>query len=854
MRLSRRLLIPPLAAALGLSGALGLVGATAAHAGTSTTVPNLTGFDQMALDSPDGYVFLSGSVGNTPAIAVTSLSGQYVTTLDLGDGPQGIALDGSTLYAALSSEDEIGVIDASGATPAQASTIALPPGDAPVSVAVQSGELWVSYAASGAGNDGIGEIDLSTGAFESVSAGWLDAPQLAADPSDSGVVVAVSQTQAATFSTTGSSPTQTATSAGLANGCTNLRQLAVVPGGAQFLAACGFPYSVDALSTTSLTVVSSYPTGAYPEAVAVASDGTLAAAISTGIQVYRPDGTEINVLRPSPGVAYGGLALSADGSELYAVTGFGSGPYDLDVFGSPEVTGSTVTLNGSSSVLAGTPVTLTGKLALAAGAPQAGTPITITRTLTNGTPVTLPATATTDATGDFSVTDTPPGAGTYTYTASYAGSAAIAPATSEFTTIVTLVSATLSLQPASAAVIAGSPVTLTGTLSYRAGAPAQGTPVSVSRLNPNGTTTPISGVTTSDASGDFTVTDDTATATGSYTYTASVGATQTTTSAQATATVSVALNPATLSLSGPASEAPGKAFSIAGKLSLGSGPPATGTPVTVSRKNPNGSSTPISVKTGTSGSFSISQDLSTLGNYTYTASVPATSTTTAATTTYKVTVAKATPTLTLSTGASTAIYQSTIHVTTHLGSAGTNRTVSIYAQLVGTGTRKLLKTARVNGSGNLTISYPDATRNVIFTTTFSGDAQYNARSASKRVGVDARVSMASSGWYTAAKYDGATFRVFHHTGHLNVTVTVTPNKRGEHLNIVIEQLYDGSWSFFTPQTTSHTLNSASKLSGYVTLTQATGGYFRLRAVFVPTSKDVTNVSYYSGWFYFHVVK
>jgi hypothetical protein len=44
------------------------------------------------------------------------------------------------------------------------------------------------------------------------------------------------------------------------------------------------------------------------------------------------------------------------------------------------------------------------------------------------------------------------------------------------------------------------------------------------------------------------------------------------------------------------------------------------------------------------------------------------------------------------------------------------------------------------------------------------------------------------------------------------------------------------------------------MAGYLTLTGVTGGYFRLSAVFVPGSKDVTNVSYHSGWFFFSVVK
>jgi 5-hydroxyisourate hydrolase-like protein (transthyretin family) len=866
LRLSRRLLVPPLAAALGLAGTLGLATATAAHADTTTTVQNLTGFDQMAVDSADGYVFLSGSVSGTSAIAVTNLSGQYVTTLDSGAGAAGLALDGSTLYAVLRTQDAIGVIDASG-TPTQTTTIKLPAGDTPISIAVQSGALWVSYANTSVSfeNGGVGEINPSTHAFQPVATGLYEAPTLAADPSDSGVLVAATSIGLNVFDTAVTPVTQT--SGGLPGGCSNLWQIAVAPGGAQFMIACSFPYEIVASSTaTPGTISSTYVTGAYPAAVAVANDGTVIAGLygegNTGIQVFSPNGTEINAIQPPGGMVAGaGIALSPDGSKLYVVSDSGSSPYSLNVYDSPEVTRSTLTLTGPSTQTPGTSVTLTGQLAFAAGAPPVGTPITITRTPSNGTPTTLAATATTDANGDFTVTDTPPGIGSYTYTASYAGSSATAgspataAATAGFTTAVALINTTLTLGPGTASVIKGNPVTLNGNLSFASGKPAPGTPVSVSRLNPNGTTTPITGVTTSDASGDFAVTDDTATATGTYTYTVSVAATQTTASAQATAQVTVTLNPATLALRGPSSVLSGKTFLVSGTLSLGSGTPATGTTITFTRKNPNGSSVAITgVKTAAGGTFGFSQNFSALGTYSYSASVPATATTTAATATFKVAVAKAAPALTLGTGASTALYDSTIHVTAHLGGSGTNRTVSIYYQLVGSGTRKLIETAKVNSSGNLTVSYPAATRNVIFTTTFSGDTQYNARSVSDRIGVDARLAMTNSGWYTSAEYIGVKFWVYHSTGHLNFAVTVTPDKHGETLELVGQQWYDNAWTTVPGDTFTYSLNGSSKVSGYLVLTDATGGYYRVRAVFVPSGKDVTNVSYYSGWFYFHVVK
>ncbi|MCW2929164.1 MAG: hypothetical protein JWM19_126 [Actinomycetia bacterium] len=63
-----------------------------------------------------------------------------------------------------------------------------------------------------------------------------------------------------------------------------------------------------------------------------------------------------------------------------------------------------------------------------------------------------------------------------------------------------------------------------------------------------------------------------------------------------------------------------------------------------------------------------------------------------------------------------------------------------------------------------------------------------------------------------------------------------------------------TWNAVPSDVFRFTLSSSSKASGFLTLTQASGAYYRLRAVVLPSSKDVTNVSYYSGWFYFKVVR
>jgi hypothetical protein len=220
-----------------------------------------------------------------------------------------------------------------------------------------------------------------------------------------------------------------------------------------------------------------------------------------------------------------------------------------------------------------------------------------------------------------------------------------------------------------------------------------------------------------------------------------------------------------------------------------------------------------------------------------------------------VTMTRQLPALTLSTRASTALYGSTIHVTAHLGRTYANRTVSLYARLAGTATRKLLKTDKVSSAGNLTTGYPRATRNVIFTVTFSGDSRYRPRSVSTRVGVDVRVSMSESGWSGSTKHKGTTYRVIQDRDFdfLNLTVSLTPSKPGEIMQVETQRSHDNGWPAEYTSTLDLDIQSNPML---ITLGQggATVAYYRVRAVISPGSKDVTNVNYHSSWFYYEVVK
>lgn len=879
MRLARRLLVPTLAA-LGLAGSLGLTAGPARSADTAGAPPTLATFGKVAVDSAARHIFVSDGVNGTSGITVTDLAGDYVATIDQGDAVTGMALspDGTQLWASLPGQDAVAEIDPAALT--QTATYPLGTGNVPYSLAAQSGKVWVSYQNSAPGSQGlIGHLTPgTTTSFEAdpelLPGGnfWYSAPELAADPLDGGTLVGatpdLSAPSVATFSVSGT-PSILDWSIGF-SACGSESDLAVMPGGTQFVMACAGGSTSDALySTANLSSASvSYPSAFVPSAVAVSPGGAVATGSSVDISAGMPGTPDVNVYAPGAPtlrnpytfdsylheLAFGGLAWSSDGSLLAVVTRTqvqSTFTYALQVISNPLLTTSTLSVGGTSNATPVQPITISGLLALSTGAPPAGTTITVTRTEAGSSAAPATFTTTTAADGSFTVSDTALPVGTYTYTASYAGDSATAAATGSQVVTVALSPSALTLS-GPGTVLTGTSVTLTGNLTV-AGTPAAGASVTVRRTNPGGSVTSLASQQT-DANGAFSVTD-TPPANGTYTYTASYAGDAGTSPTQATAQVTASLYATTLTLRGPSRVLPGQGFSISGAISFATSSITTGSPITITRKNPNGTTTTLpGLTTAPTGLFTITGKLSAFGTYIYTARYAGTAITDPATSTLAVTVAKGTPGLTLTAGAPTALYDSTIKVTAHLGTTGTNHTVSVYAQLVGSGVKRLLETATVNGSGNLVISYPAATRNVIFTAVFSGDALYNARSVSVRVGVAARVAMTNSGWYTSTKFDGMTFQVFHHTGHLNVTVTVTPNKRGETVDLIAQQWFNNKWNNITGDLFTGTLNGSSQVSGYLTLTNVTGDYFRLIAVFVPGSKDVTNVSYHSGWFYFSVVK
>jgi YVTN family beta-propeller protein len=326
-----KMLAPALALALGV---VGLPPLTSAHADTTTAL-QITSFYQIVADTAHGHLFISQGSSSQNHITVTNLAGKQVATISGQTGAMGIALspDGKTLYAALSGAHAVTAID----TTTLQQTASYPVGNAntPRDVAVQSGKVWVSYDTGTVGNASIGDIDLTaqspTFQTQAAMGGWYGAPEIAADPQDSGVLVASEPGQSPASVASYNVSVDPATVRGQSNffqNCENQQDLAVVPGGSEFVLACGWPYAHYRYRTDDLSQQGSYASTNYPAAVAFDAHGDVAAGTahnpsSPDIYVYHAGGdTPLNTYNlgaSSVNLEPRGLVWAADGSQLFAV-------------------------------------------------------------------------------------------------------------------------------------------------------------------------------------------------------------------------------------------------------------------------------------------------------------------------------------------------------------------------------------------------------------------------------------------------------------------------------------------------------------------------------------------------------
>ena len=289
--------------------------------------PTVTGFSHILVD-PTGHVFVTGGRASS-AIDVFNPDGTFDTAITGESGAGGMVLDGSTLYVARCRWGVIDEIDTD--TLARVGSFQAPVGGV-CDMAQAAGRLWFS-------ND----IDDQWGDLTSVS---LDSSHT--------VVTTTHQVYQEIFAAipahptwlamgnTFSSPT-TAEIQNVSNPASpvqvtskfdpsgsggELSDIAPAASADQLLMAADFPNDVQTFNTTDLGLAHSYPTGSYPNAVAVSPSGGQVAGGSdsgTGPDVYLFSAGGTAKLTdwsfPTAELLYPrGLAFSSDGSHIYAVT------------------------------------------------------------------------------------------------------------------------------------------------------------------------------------------------------------------------------------------------------------------------------------------------------------------------------------------------------------------------------------------------------------------------------------------------------------------------------------------------------------------------------------------------------
>ncbi|WP_046496309.1 hypothetical protein [Streptomyces odonnellii] len=422
----------PAATALAvLFSSAALVAGTAgpAAADSSKVLPVQSAGD-IVVDGVHKKVFVSDPTSDK--IVATDYTGTVLGTVTGLPGVHGLALspDSGQLYAAVTGEDRIVSVDTG--TYEATTSYALDGADAPADLEVVDGRIWFGYGAN------LGSLDIS-GAEPVVKLRQRSDVDvdgtvlLGADPAVPGVLAVGGSNALGVYDVSA----EGATLRGETRMENTVKQIDLTPDGTKVLTSWNdaSPYGLAAYSATDLTPLGGYPTGAYPNAVAIAPDGTIAGGSDSSydpdVHIFKPGSTK--PVRqydfPNTGntsgadlLAPGALAWAPDGSRVFAVSSNSLGTYSLRVLTDPAKSLPTLTVTAPASATRAKALTVKGKLTASVPLP-AGTPLTVTRTDLDSPSGKSLGTKTLGAGGAFSFTDTPPAGGKVTYKVSYAGSA-----------------------------------------------------------------------------------------------------------------------------------------------------------------------------------------------------------------------------------------------------------------------------------------------------------------------------------------------------------------------------------------------------------------------------------------------
>ena len=300
----------------------------------------------------------------------------------------------------------------------------------------------------------------------------------------------------------------------------------------------------------------------------------------------------------------------------------------------------------------------------------------------------------------------------------------------------------------------------------------------------------------------------------------------------------------TVTLTASAKASFGHPVTLSGTSLLPSGAADTA-PVTITRSGPGGTVTLPAVTPSPAGAFTVTNTPKAVGTYTYTATSGATS----ASATAK--VIQDTPTLSLTPGNSAVSYKTVVHLTATLGTTHVNRSLTIYAEVNGSGKDKVIASGKVNAKGQLAVTYT-ALESTAFRVVYTGDADDAPVHASAVLSVRAQVQEALTGQYGTKKSGRTTYLLYHRAGKVTVVIAVTPGHPGGCVEVETQEFYKGAWHA-SAKTGCATLNPGSKATVYLTVGKAVlGSPYRVLADYLGDSPE--NASSASSWRYFMVEK
>ncbi len=296
-------------------------------------------FGAVVVDAAHHHVFVSLPSAN--AIDVFDESGDLLGTIPHVYGAWGMVVVGPYLYVAESTTGEVVRLTLSGANPPATVASGL---NEPSELVGAGGKLWVALAGDdGQWEDSVVSINPSTGAVTPIPV-EIDYPDLAAAPGNPKTLYVDEDGQSPgeiyAFDVATNPATETLD---VREDDSNIQDMAVSPDGTRVIPAAGSPYEFQELSASTLQPDGLiYPAQPYPDAVATSSSDLLATGLDLGtpdISVFKfgvPQAIFTANTNPAPNgiqeVLPHGLALTPDGSELFAVAASSTGGLLFDTF------------------------------------------------------------------------------------------------------------------------------------------------------------------------------------------------------------------------------------------------------------------------------------------------------------------------------------------------------------------------------------------------------------------------------------------------------------------------------------------------------------------------------------------